>query len=199
MSHHFCRSTFNMTWHDICPSIWEPSVTSGSNISPFWEKKSIRSYIFSGKPFLLERIAPKMESVTKPKQTHIKTSFGRIQIENSQRAERVNNGSEEKKRLCSSGWECVEGSAVKLTMHWENSCAAGLSGSITTALLQAAPTRTHTHTCIYAHIIIYAHIQIHTVLINMQKLWQLHQWFCITAFWRGFLCQVKLIKHIRIC
>lgn len=38
---------------------------------------------------------------------------------------------------------------MKLTMRWENSCAAGLSGSITTALLQAAARTTHarTHPC----------------------------------------------------
>lgn len=40
---------------------------------------------------------------------------------------------------------------MKLTMHWENSCAAGLSGSITTALLQAAARTTHTHTHVHIH------------------------------------------------
>lgn len=62
--------------------------------------------------------------------------------------EETENGKED----CVSRVEaCVLGSAVKLTMHWENSCAAGLSGSITTALLQPAlhihiSTHTHIHT-----------------------------------------------------
>lgn len=175
------------SWHDVCPSVLDLSITFRLHhfIFEFCFGKKEHPVLHILSWALMGRNSTKMKWATKNlTQNPVKTNVGKIQMKNSLPAERVNSRREEKivqfrLSMCwglSSEVDDALGEQLRcraFSLH--HYCSPSSSSSNT-------HTQTHTYMPVNAHMIMYAHTQIHTALINMQKLWLLHRCFCITAF-----------------